>query len=93
MAVLLISYDLNNAKNYDVLIEGIKGLGDKWWHYLDSTWIVTGARSALYAMNQLEELIDSDDELFVVDISGRPAAWTGFNEQASNWLSSNLRIY
>jgi len=88
MSTLLIGYDLNNQKNYDGLIESIKSLG-KWWHYLDSTWLVVTTQTPKEVRDRLNAYLDSDDELLVIDVTGRSRAWNGgFVESAQNWLSN-----
>ncbi|MGK3949509.1 hypothetical protein [Microbacterium sp. K2] len=89
MATLLIGYDLNKQKNYPDLIEAIKALSAAWWHHLDSTWLVVTNRSAEQARNVLVTHLDADDELLVIDVTGQPRAWHGFNEKGSDWLSNS----
>lgn len=70
MSSYLISYDLNKSgKNYETLIAEIKKFGT-WWHHLDSTWIVKSDLTAVQIRDKLSPLIDSDDELLVVHLSG-----------------------
>ncbi|MBW8762948.1 MAG: hypothetical protein JF592_10230 [Microbacterium sp.] len=85
MATHLIGYDLNKEKSYDDLIEAIKGLGS-WWHHLDSTWIVRSTLTAKEVRDHLRPHLDADDELLVVDVTGRARAWRGFNKRGSDWL-------
>lgn len=90
MNTILIGYDLNKkGQDYDDLIEKIKSLG-AWWHHLDSTWIVKTSHSASSVRDVLGSLIDSNDELLVINITGDSAAWKGFNERGSKWLKDNL---
>lgn len=89
MKTYLIGYDLNkNGQEYDSLIEEIKRLG-KWWHCLDSTWIIKSNATAMAIRDQLSPFIDSNDELLVAALSGE-AAWKGFSEKCSKWLKDNL---
>ncbi len=89
MKSYLIGYDLNKqGQNYDVLIDKIKSIGN-WWHCLDSTWIVKTDSTAIQIRDFLKQFIDNNDELLVVHLS-REAAWTGFSENCSKWLTENL---
>ena len=91
MANILIGYDLNKqGQDYAKLIAKIKVLGSDWWHCLDSTWIVKAELTAVQARDALLPFIDSNDEIFVVEISGEPAAWAGFDNECSEWLKANL---
>lgn len=87
MATLLVGYDLNAPnKDYGPLIDAIKALG-AWWHHLDSTWLVVCSSSAADVRDMLKAYIDSDDELLVIDVTGRGRAWRGFNDRGSTWLA------
>jgi hypothetical protein len=90
MAALLVGYDLNKpAQNYPGLIEQLKEFGT-WWHHLDSTWLVKTVLTPVQLRDRLKSLIDANDELLVIDVSGRAAAWTGFNDKASAWIKEHL---
>lgn len=91
MNTLLVAYDLNKpGKNYSELIDAIKGLGSGWWHHLDSTWLVKADLTPVEARNRLATFIDSDDELLVINVTNRAAAWRGFNDRGSKWIKDNL---
>jgi hypothetical protein len=86
MATLMIGYDLNKPeKDYEPLIKAIKALG-AWWHHLDSTWLVNCAKTATEVRDTLKAQIDGNDELLVIDVTGRARGWTGFSDSASKWL-------
>lgn len=70
MSALLITYDLNSpGQNYKDLHEAIKDLGP-WWHYLDSTWIVSTSLTPNQVVDSIRTKFDSSDELLVIDITG-----------------------
>lgn len=86
MATLLVGYDLNKpTKDYSTLIERLRKFGT-WWHHLDSTWLVRTELTPVQVRDELRRLIDADDELLVIDVSGRASAWAGFNQKGSQWL-------
>ncbi|HEY8165464.1 MAG TPA: CRISPR-associated protein Cas2 [Gemmatimonadaceae bacterium] len=86
----MIGYDLNKPEqNYINLITTIKESFDNWWHYLDSTWIVTTTLNTVEIRDLLQPHVDNDDELLVVKLTGE-GAWAGFNQKASEWLKTNL---
>jgi hypothetical protein len=90
MKTLLVGYDLNKpGKNYDALIDRLKEHGT-WWHNLDSTWLVRTNLTVVELRDVLADLIDSSDELLVVDVTGDAAAWAGFKKTASEWLLKHL---
>lgn len=88
MSTILIGYDLNRpGQNYGELIEAIKDLG-AWWHRLDSTWLVKTWLSAGDVRDRLWALMDSSDEILVIDVTGRAWAANGF--ESYEWLHNNL---
>ncbi len=90
MGTLLIGYDLDKPdQDYKDLITAIKGLG-AWWHHLDSTWLVKSDLTPAQARDVLKKHIGTSDELLVISVTGRAAAWYGFNEAASKWIKDNL---
>ncbi|MDX6587284.1 MAG: hypothetical protein QOI31_1757 [Solirubrobacterales bacterium] len=88
MNTILIGYDLNRpGQHYDALIDGIKELG-AWWHQLDSTWLVKTDLNAADVRDRLWALMDSGDEILVIDVTGRPWAANGF--ESYDWLYNSL---
>lgn len=86
----IIGYDLNRPhQDYPALIGAIQGLG-LWWHCLDSTWIVKSNLTTTQIRDQLGGHIDANDELLVVDITGKAASWKGFTKECADWLLANL---
>lgn len=85
--ILLITYDLRlPGKNYDALYEAIKG-APAWWHYLESTWVVSTGESVTVWQDRLLSKIDSNDHLFVVDITkAQRGGW--LPKKAWEWLSN-----
>jgi hypothetical protein len=92
MRTLLIGYDLKSpGKDYAPLHEAIKAQGSAWWHHLDSTWLVKTTRTSAEVRTSLREHLDRNDELLVIDVTGRSRAWHGFNERGAKWLRDTFR--
>ncbi len=84
----IISYDLNSpGQDYSKLYEKIKSLG-KWWHHLDSTWIVKSDKKASEIRDYLADYLDKNDELIVIKL-GDSWAGIGFEKRAYDWLHDN----
>lgn len=78
--LVLITYDLKSPdKDYVPLYDSIKNCGSKWWHYLESVWLVHTNLSAKECFERLRENLDSGDRCMVVDIT---------NQQRQGWLPS-----
>lgn len=91
MANILFGYDLNKAgQDYSSLISGIKTTFPSYWHCLDSTWIVKTDWTPVQVRDWLQTRVDANDEVFVVDITGKSAAWAGFTGNCQSWLKDNL---
>lgn len=90
MSTFLVGYDLDTpGQDYSDLYTAIKALGD-WWHHLDSTWLVKSESSAVEIRNTLKRHIDDNDEILVINVTGRERAWTGFNTTGSQWLRDRV---
>lgn len=85
----LVGYDLNRIKDYEPLWSALQASGT-WWHHLDSTWLVRTEMTHIELRNMLREHIDSDDELLVIDVTGRPWAGAGFAQRAYDWIRKSL---
>lgn len=91
MGTILFGYDLNRpGKDYTTLIDAIQNTFPTYWHCLDSTWIVKTDWTPVQVRDWLEPRMDPNDELFVVDISGKASAWSGFTGDCQDWLKNNL---
>ncbi len=66
----LISYDLRMpGHDYSALYDEIKALGE-WQHPMESTWVVKSDKLTPSAIRErLMEKCDSNDSLFVIDIT------------------------
>jgi hypothetical protein len=89
MNTLLVGYDLNKQKDYPAIWAALQEMGT-WWHHLDSTWLVRTEMTPVLLRNALREHIDGDDELLVIDVTGRSWAGRGFSARAYDWLKKYL---
>ena len=90
MRTLLVGYDLNKpGQHYEPLWAKLKSYST-WWHALDSTWMIKADLTAVQLRDALRPYLDSSDELLVMDVTSDPAAWVGFNQQASSWIHQHL---
>jgi hypothetical protein len=90
MAKILIGYDLNAPDgDYDKLLDALEGFGS-YWHCLDSLWLVETRMSISQVRDSLWMHMKRGDEILVIDVTGAPASWVGFNQECSDWLRDNL---
>jgi len=83
-----ISYDLNTpGQNYQDLYETIKK-AQGWAHPMDSLWFIKTNETVQQWCDRLRAKIDQNDELFIVDITGKPnCGW--MSKKMWEWLSNN----
>ena len=82
--ILLITYDLNKpGQDYTRLHNEIKK-ANTWWHYLESTWIISTDLSVLRWSNRLQKHMDKNDHLLVVEICDNYNGW--LPQEAWDWL-------
>jgi hypothetical protein len=90
MRTLLVGYDLNRpGQNYADLIGALKRY-PAWWHYLDSTWLIRTNDAPTEVRDHLGSMVDSDDELLVLDVTDDFWATKGLSQKANVWLKNNL---
>lgn len=90
MRTLLVGYDLNRpVQDYPKLTGYLRAFGI-YWHHLDSTWLIRTTLTAVQLRDQLLSYIDRNDELLVIEVTGGPAAWYGFNDSGSNWIKEQI---
>lgn len=89
MATYVVSYDLNNQKNYPALYDAIKSFGT-WCHPMDSTWLVASEWSAVQVRNHIWAAMDKDDTLLVTKVQKGDSAWVGVSDAAAEWFQANL---
>lgn len=89
MAVFIVTYDLNTpGQKYDCLTEKLEAYGIH-WHMQGSVWLIVTTQTAVEIRDNLQECLDSNDELFVARLSGE-AAWTGYGKNITEWLKKYL---
>lgn len=89
MKTYVVGYDLNKpGQDYAELIKALRAYPN-WWHHLDSTWVIKTDWTTAQIRDDLMQHIDKSDELLVMRLSGE-GAWTGFNQEGSDWLMANL---
>lgn len=81
-----INYDLKGPRaDYSALIEAIKAIG-KWWHYLDSMWLVVSNDGVQQVYERLGGHIKTGDNLIVLDVTNS-AYWGILPRDAWPWIA------
>lgn len=88
MTAYVISYDLKApGRDYSNLYEAIKH-GTKWWHYLESTWIVITNESPQQVWDRLARHVDKNDRLLIIEARDNVQGW--LPKDAWDWIHSNV---
>ena len=91
MPTYMVSYELKTPeKDYSALIKALQEGYRSYWHCLDSTWLIVADQNHTQVRDYLVQRIDNNDQLLVADLGGN-AAWHGFNEGCSEWITNALR--
>ena len=82
-----IMYDLRvPGRNYTPLYEAIKK-SPKWWHYLDSTWLIYTSETPSEIWNRLGSLIDKSDSLLIIEVRNNCFGW--LPNDAWKWIADH----
>jgi len=83
---LLITYDLNKpGQSYADLYEVLKNLGSNWWHFLDSTWLVSTSLTVNQASERIKAVVDSGDHYLILNVTGDSSqGW--LPQEAWDWI-------
>jgi hypothetical protein len=86
VSTYLVGFDLDSpGQDYRGISKRLQELS-AWWHNLDSTWLVKTEMTSVQLRDDLSKLLDANDKLLIIDVTGRPAAWSGFSDRASAWI-------
>lgn len=84
---LLISYDLvTPGRDYNNVFQYLKSF-PKWVKPLRSLWVIKTSKSCEKVRDELVNLVDRNDRILVVDITGCGAAW--YNIAETNWIRNS----
>lgn len=88
MTVYCVSYDLNKTgQNYNALYEELKA-SPVWWHYLDSTWLISTDENATQLSDRIRKHLDQNDFLIVIKVTKDYAGW--LSQEAWDWLAKYI---
>jgi len=90
MNTILISYDLQTpGKDYVNLWDHIKSYGN-YAKPLESVWLIRTYSSVKQVRDIAITYIDSNDKIFVVDVTSKESAWNKLTTNVIEWIGSVL---
>ncbi|TOK65526.1 hypothetical protein CGI14_21165 [Vibrio parahaemolyticus] len=88
MSVYCVSYDLNQpGQKYSKVHEILKSFS-KWYHIMDSTWLISTTNNAIQIRDKLSPHLDNTDKLIVSRVD-EYSGWLTDDEW--NWLTENVK--
>jgi hypothetical protein len=85
---LFVGYELNGSGDYSAVREKLAG-ASKWWHHLESTWLVVTEQGCDEYYNELVSCLSPEDKLLVIDVTKVTTRWCGFDTVASKWIEDS----
>lgn len=86
--ILLVTYELNGKRDYANLYSTLK-TASSWWHYLESTWLLSTHDDPQTWRERLQSYIDSDaDSILIIEIKNNYSGW--LPKKAWDWIKSHL---
>lgn len=87
MAIYCVTYDLKSpGQDYDPVHEYLKQFA--YCKYLESFWLIDTTKSSSRIRNDLEDLVDSNDIIFVARLHKN---WASLNYKCNKWLKRDKR--
>ena len=86
--VYCVSYDLKSpGRNYQPLFEALRQSG-RWWHYLQSTWLIQTAETPAQLWSRLAPHITQQDFLLIIEVRNNVQGW--LPKDAWDWITANV---
>lgn len=87
--VYAVTYNLNTpGRDYRPLYEELKR-SERWWHFLESTWLVSTNETATLLSNRLVPHITQNDRLLVIEVRNNAQGW--LTNDAWTWIHQNVQ--
>jgi len=91
MKVFVVSYDLRQPdRDYSGLFDELKK-SPAWWHYLESTWLISTNETANQLYKRLRPHIDNNDLILVIEAGRDRQGW--LPKKAWEWIQKSLGGY
>ena len=86
--VYVVSYDLLKAgQDYKGLFDELQA-SSSWWHYLESTWLISTSQSANELYDRLRRHLGQGDSILVIQAGTDMEGW--LPKEAWDWIQREL---
>lgn len=83
-----VSYDLKKpGRDYSGLYSALKDLG-KWWHYLDSSWLICTSETPEKILSRIKSSIDKGDRVLIIEVRDNCEGW--LPKEAWAWIHNHV---
>jgi hypothetical protein len=83
-----VSYDLRNpGRDYGELYRYLNQF--EHCHPLESLWLIDTAEAPSEVRDQIADIIDTNDGVLVIDVTGRASAWQKLNDACGDWIKAH----
>jgi hypothetical protein len=90
MKAYAINYDLKvPGRDYAGLFKAIKA-SPKWWHYLESTWLVMTDENPTQIWTRLSPHVDKSDRVLIIEVRDNAQGW--LPKDAWDWIHTNVPL-
>ncbi len=84
-----VTYDLKQpGRDYSGLYKELKKT-NKWWHYLESTWLLYTSETPIDIWKRLCDHIDKNDYILIIEVRDNMQGW--LPKEAWNWLHEHAQ--
>jgi len=89
MSVYLVTYDLKKpGQDYSALYDELKKA--TWWHYLESTWLLSTSESIANLRERLFAQMDANDSLLIFELTPNSRYNGWLPQKAWDWIKQHL---
>jgi hypothetical protein len=86
--VYSLTYDLKKPnRDYTGLYEELKNT-TKWWHYLESTWLLSTIETPNQIWDRIRGHIDQNDSILIIEVRHNYSGW--LPTEAWEWIDQNV---
>ena len=86
--IYLITYDLRQPdRDYQGLYQQIKD-SPGWWHYLESSWLISTGETSEDIFNRIKPHIDDNDNILIIKVCKPYNGW--LPKKAWVWIEEHI---
>ncbi len=88
MPVYCVSYDLKGENRNYLPLFAVLQQSSRWWHYLESTWLISTNESPQQLWERIRPTIQARDFLLIIEVRDNISGW--LPKDAWEWIHTNV---